>query len=84
VLGVFWRSVKKTPLDAIPLGVPIGQLGTNGHGNGHANGHNGDQNNADGLTPGVVTVDVLNQLIRENPNNMAQAVRAWMDRGNPK
>jgi hypothetical protein len=29
-------------------------------------------------------VDVLNQLIRENPNNMAQAVRAWMDRGNPK
>jgi flagellar M-ring protein FliF len=84
VLGVFWRSVKKTPLDAIPLGVPIGQLGTNGHGNGHANGHNGDQNNPDGLTPGVVTVDVLNQLIRENPNNMAQAVRAWMDRGNPK
>lgn len=84
VLGVFWRSVKKTPLDAIPLGVPIGQLGANGHGNGHANGHNGDQNNPDSLTPGVVTVDVLNQLIRENPNNMAQAVRAWMDRGNAK
>ena len=31
--------------------------------------------------PGVVTVDVLNRLIRENPNNMTQAIRDWMNRG---
>lgn len=31
--------------------------------------------------PGVVTVDVLNQLIRENPQNMTQAIRGWMSRG---
>jgi flagellar M-ring protein FliF len=31
---------------------------------------------------GVVTVEVLNQLIRENPTNMNQAVRTWMNRGN--
>ncbi len=30
--------------------------------------------------PGLVTVDVLNQLIRENPSNMTQAVRTWMTR----
>jgi hypothetical protein len=30
---------------------------------------------------GVVTVDVLNQLIRENPDNMTQAIRGWMTRG---
>lgn len=30
---------------------------------------------------GVVTVDVLNRLIRENPANMNQAVRSWLHRG---
>ncbi len=88
VLGLFWRSVKKTPFESIPLGVPIGQLHANGHGNGngHANGNGrpGEHPGVEGLPPGVVTVDVLNQLIRENPTNMAQAVRTWMDRGNPK
>jgi flagellar biosynthesis/type III secretory pathway M-ring protein FliF/YscJ len=37
------------------------------------------------LRPGdsdAVTVDVLNQLIRENPHNMTQAIRSWM--GAPK
>ena len=29
---------------------------------------------------GVVTVEVLNQLIRENPANMTQAVRSWLGR----
>lgn len=84
VLGLFWRAVKKTPMESIPLGVPIGQLGANGHGksNGKGNGHG--HSDDEELAPGVVTVDVLNRLIRENPTNMAQAVRTWMDRGNPK
>jgi hypothetical protein len=29
----------------------------------------------------VVTVEVLNRLIRENPANMNQAVRGWLSRG---
>ncbi len=33
---------------------------------------------------GVVTVEVLNQLIRENPANMTQAVRSWLGRGKPQ
>lgn len=33
--------------------------------------------------PGVVTVEVLNQLIRENPASMTQAVRSWMNGGKP-
>src|SRR5688572_22451289 len=32
----------------------------------------------------AVTVDVLNQLIRENPQNMTQAIRSWMTRGESK
>jgi len=26
-------------------------------------------------------VDVLNRLIKENPSNMSQAIRDWMNRG---
>lgn len=72
VLFMFFRMLKNTKPDDIPLGVPIG----NGSGNGNGNGH---------FRPaaGVVTVDVLNQLIRENPANMTQAVRTWMSRSKP-
>ena len=69
ILFMFFRMLKNTKTDDIPLGIPIG----NGNGNGHFSKP----------TSGVVTVEVLNQLIRENPANMTQAVRAWMTRGKP-
>jgi flagellar M-ring protein FliF len=74
IIFVFWRMLKNTKVDDIPLGVPIG------HGNGNGNGHYGKPG-----TPGsgMVTVDVLNQLMRENPANMTQAVRSWMTRTKP-
>jgi flagellar M-ring protein FliF len=64
---MFWRALKRVKVDDIPVGVPLG----NGHGNGKA-----------GPPHGMVTVEVLNQLIRENPANMSSAVRSWMNRGN--
>jgi flagellar M-ring protein FliF len=71
VLLVFWRLLKRTPSEGIPLGIPLGDF--DGTGSGHNRlGHKGAP---------VVTVEVLNQLIRENPNNMTQAIRSWMDRG---
>jgi flagellar M-ring protein FliF len=68
VLLLFWRLWKKT--DEIPITVPL----TNGNGRAK-NGSHGT---------GVVTVEVLNQLIRENPANMTQAVRSWLARGKPE
>lgn len=68
VLFVFWRTFKSTPLDNVGAGGVAG-----GAGGGRV------------LRPGdsdVVTVEVLNQLIRENPHNMTQAIRSWM--GTPK
>ncbi len=72
ILFMFWRALKQTKTDEIPIGIPIG----NGNGNSPARSN----------TPasGIVTVEVLNQLIRENPNNMSQAVRTWLTRGNGK
>jgi flagellar M-ring protein FliF len=73
VLFLFWRLWQKTAKDEIPIAIPA----TNGHGNGNGNGHRKSGQ-------GVVTVDVLNQLIRENPANMTQAVRGWLARGKPQ
>jgi flagellar M-ring protein FliF len=74
IIFMFWRMLKNTKVDDIPLGVPIG------HGNGIGNGHYAKPG-APGS--GMVTVDVLNQLVRDNPANMTQAVRAWMTRTKP-
>jgi flagellar M-ring protein FliF len=75
ILFMFWRALKQTKVDDIPIGIPIG----NGHSNGNGNGKHGKG----AIGEGVVTVEVLNQLIRENPANMSQAVRSWLTRGKP-
>jgi flagellar biosynthesis/type III secretory pathway M-ring protein FliF/YscJ len=89
-LLILLRLFKRTPVQEIPIGVPVGRLmaahKTNGSGNGHSNGHS----NGRGMTPagwndepepGVVTVEVLNRLIKENPTNLTQAIRDWMNKG---
>lgn len=80
VLFFFWRALKKSPELDIPIGIPLGELrnGANGDGfpAGNGNGHRwGDRNH-----PPTMTVDMLNQLIRENPQNMTHAIRTWIAR----
>ena len=77
-LVILLRLFRKTPVQEIPIGVPVGRLvarKANGTGNGHGRGDWMHE------TPGVVTVDVLNRLIKENPANMTQAIRDWMNEG---
>jgi flagellar M-ring protein FliF len=71
-LFFFWRAFKRTPNENIPIGVALGDgdMDVNGRMNRLKSGERG-----------VVTVDVLNQLIRENPDNMTQAIRGWMTHG---
>jgi flagellar M-ring protein FliF len=69
IIFMFWRTLKRAKVDDIAMGVPIGNGG-------------GQQGKLGGNGSGVVTVEVLNQLIRENSANMSQAVRSWMNRGN--
>ncbi len=68
VVFMFWRTLKRVKVDDVPLGVPLGK-------------GNGQFAKSGALGSGAVTVEVLNQLIRENPANMSQAVRSWMNRG---
>ncbi len=73
------RLLKRTPVEQIPIGIPLGQLPVrngNGHGNGKGNGHGPGWRK-----PGhreTVSVEVLNQLVKENPGNMTQAIRNWL------
>ena len=65
-----------------------GGAGAAGRGGlGGATGAAGGRNGAGGArgdeTPAMVTVEVLNQLIRENPASMTHAVRSWMNQGKP-
>ena len=80
-LLILLRLFKSTPIQEIPIGVPVGRLNgnLNGHGKLNGNGHNGSW--TDDTEPRVVTVDVLNKLIKENPANMTQAIRDWMAKG---
>jgi len=56
--------------------------GEHGNGNGNGNGHgHGFKLDPFDAPPGVVTVEVLNRLIKENPANMTQAIRDWMSKG---
>lgn len=78
------RLFSRTPVQEIPLGVPVGRLMAKQNGNGNGNGHGNGQGTFGGEfepPPGVVTVDVLNRLIKENPTNMTQAIRDWMNKG---
>jgi flagellar M-ring protein FliF len=83
ILVVFLKLLKKTPSNDIPVGLPVGQgawmEGAPGPGGEVAPGEAGHWR-AD-AKPGVVTVEVLNALIKENPSNMTQAVRSWLSGG---
>ncbi len=76
-LLILLKMFKSTPIQEIPIGVPVGRL--NGHGklNGNGNGAHWPED----AEPRTVTVDVLNKLIKENPANMTQAIRDWMAKG---
>jgi flagellar M-ring protein FliF len=82
VLGIFMRAFKRTSAETIPIGIPLSQFSGNGGGNGSRTG-NGHGTSEWGKTPepGVVTVEVLNRLVRENPSNMNQAIRSWLTNG---
>jgi len=79
---ILLRTFKRTPIQEIPIGIPVGRLAQRTNtGTAHGNGHSRFGQLDEEEEPGVVTVDVLNRLIKENPSNMTQAIREWMNRG---
>jgi flagellar M-ring protein FliF len=69
ILFLFWRVLRRTSSESIPLGIPLAGVAENGS-NGHRKG-----------SEPVLTAELLNQLVREDPANMTQAIRTWVARG---
>ena len=67
----FLKLLKKTSGE-IPVGVPLSGLDGAGSESGRRK------------PPGMVTVEALNSLIRENPASVGQAVRSWLGTGGNK
>lgn len=75
-LMMFFKTLKKTSVENIPVGLPYDEaLLAEGADSVHWNGRR--------KKPEAVTVGVLNQLIKENPDNMTLALRNWIDRNKP-
>jgi flagellar M-ring protein FliF len=66
MLFVFLRMLKKATAETASMGIAVSE---NASGNGKGR-----------RDEGIVTVEVLNRLIRENPANMNQAVRSYLNR----
>ncbi|HXJ55505.1 MAG TPA: flagellar basal-body MS-ring/collar protein FliF [Verrucomicrobiae bacterium] len=77
IFVVFLKLLKKTAAPEIPVGWAVGTESRVGLGGEGQPGGELDQWLKD-PKPGVVTVEVLNALIKENPTNMTQAVRSWL------
>ena len=87
VLALFWRIFQKTSVDEIPIGIPIGAASGDGGSqmNSFASGlRAGSAGEPDEVQPFVMTADMMNQLMKENPTNMTHALRTWMTRGAEK
>ncbi len=78
VVFLFWRSFRRARDEDFSLGLPLADFSAM---SGGESGGNGKPHRTG--EPKVVTAEVLNQLIRENPSNMTQAVRNWLTRGKP-
>lgn len=75
VLVFFFQMLRRTSSEGFPMGLPADQSTDGSKASSPGRAHS--------ATTQTVTVEVLNKLIRENPDNMTQAVRTWMSRSNP-
>jgi len=79
IFVIFLKLLKKTSSGDLPIDVSSFEFGVSG---GTATTQLETRNAKLETQKGVVTVDVLNALIKENPANMTQAVRSWLTSSN--
>ena len=63
LLMFFWRRLRKVADAEIPVGAKVGSLG---------------QGEGDDEGSRVLTVDAINRLANENPENLTLAIRHWL------
>ena len=71
--------MQKTSIEEIPIGIPVGAEEKKGESNG-----NRRRSETEEIDPFVITSEMMNKLVRENPTNMTHALRTWMMRSGEK
>lgn len=96
VVALFLRLLMRTPETPLASSVGQGRLPAGqGGGNGSGRLHRLDSldtldtepalasSAVRGMPPGIVTVETLNRLVRENPVSVSQAIQQWLNRTTP-
>lgn len=83
VFGVFFLMLKRTPMaDLAPAAETHGRLFTPGMAQSYTSGSGQPMpGHSPPAQPAIVTAEVFNQLMRENPDNMTHAIQSWLGRG---
>ena len=87
VLYGFIRTFKKTPIETIPLGVPLDELGDFAEaGSGNQSGGQRKRSNFSIFEPGPPDerIELMNRLIKDHPQNMTHAIESWLQEDNGK
>ena len=89
MLWWFTRTLKKTPFETIPLGIPLENLrdyaystdpnapDDEGESRKRSNGNTFDESPSPDER-----VEVMNRIIQNNPSNMSQAIQSWLKKEN--
>ena len=89
VFVIFWRALRRTSTAPVSEGVAMdpAPAAVTGHGRGHGRGNGPGVDVTEWQPPGAeipgsVSVDVFNKIVRENPDNVTQALQSWLIRSN--
>ncbi len=87
ILWAFVRAFNKTPIESIPLGVPLEEIGNfpeTDKGNGTAPRRKRSSFSIHEPGPPDERIELMNRLIKDHPQNMTHAIQSWLQEENGK
>lgn len=75
LLWMFWRKMKQTADIEIPIGAKVGDIEQAAN----SSEKKSDEDEDEELQPGVLSVDAVNRIVQENPENLTEAIRSWLN-----
>jgi flagellar M-ring protein FliF len=73
LLFLYWRKLRQTADIEIPIGLTVGEIEDPADAKTKA-----EEKQEEELSTGILSVDAVNRLVKENPDNLTQALRTWM------
>jgi flagellar biosynthesis/type III secretory pathway M-ring protein FliF/YscJ len=86
VFVIFWQALRRTSAAPVSEGITMSPQPVAATGNARSPAPGVDVTEwqrQETDTPGAVSVDVFNKIVRENPDNVTQAIQTWLARSSP-